>query len=116
MPRFFALVLIALLVPLGVVAQESLTLTTPVVKTATTWSIDVITLNIKDRQIAVYLSSDAGDSKTKIYDATTTPTGATALSTINTRNNSVTSLIKWVYQRLQTEGVIAAGNVTGTPQ
>jgi len=103
-------------------AQERVDLTAPITKPSTlNCALDYLTLDpdlvtpVNGRIMAV-LHCDNGDTIQKVYDATTTPTGQTLLSTLNTSNNSTgTSLIKRVYNRLITDGVIT-GTVSGTPQ
>lgn len=100
----------------AVVAQEVHTLTVPTSVTTTTYTITNVVLDAQNSRIRVELVSNTGVILTKVYDSTTTPTGATLLHTLNTSNFSVNSLIKQAYNRLVTDGVIPAGSVGGTPQ
>ena len=43
------------------------------------------------------------------------PSGATLLNNLNNANLSTTSLVKRILQRLQTDGYITAGTISGTP-
>lgn len=101
-----------------VLAQESVTLNTPIVKTATSsCALDYMNLDVGNSRILVALKCNNGDVITKVYDSTTTPTGASLLSALNTSNNSGAnpSLIRRVYSRLIADNVIV-GTVSGTPQ
>lgn len=111
----YLLLVLALLVPAVLPAQEAVTLTAPIVKTASGCTLDSLLLDVTRSRIVATLTCAGGDPITKQYDAFTTPTGATLLHSLNTGNFSVNSLIKAVYTRLITDGVIA-GTVSGTPQ
>lgn len=99
-----------------VVAQEAVTLTTPVIKTDTTYSVKYIGLDYSASTIVVQLQSNTGFVVVKTYDANSVPTGSTLLHNLNTANFSVNSLMKAVYNRLLTDGVIPAGSITGSAQ
>jgi hypothetical protein len=109
---------VALLVGLSLsgAAQEIHTLTTPVSVTTTTYSLSYVGIDVANNRIVETFTSNAGAVVTKTYDSTTAPTGATLLHTLNTANFSTNSLIKAVYNRAITDGVIPAGSVSGTPQ
>lgn len=111
-----ATVIALFLVFAGVYAQEAVTLTTPVVKTDTTYNVKYIGLDYSASSIVIQLQSNTGFVVVKTYDSTTTPTGATLLHNLNTANFSVNSLMKAVYNRLLTDGVIPAGSITGSAQ
>lgn len=96
-------------------AQEAVTLTAPVVKTATTCALDSVFIDIKNLRILATLEMNTGDTLTKQYDSTTTPTGASLLTSLNRGNFSVNSLIKAVHNRLILDGV-CVGTITGSPQ
>lgn len=109
--------LLVLLTPLAF-AQEAVTLTVPIVKTATSaCSLDSLLLDIPRGRIVASLTCNNGDTVIKQYDQFSAPTGASLLTTLNRSNNSVgnPSLIAKVYNRLIADGVIA-GTVGGTPQ
>lgn len=107
-------------------AQEAVTLTTPVAKTTSTYTIAYVGLDVANSRIVVQLASNIGDPLIATYDAAglavngvpkaPTPTGATLLHSLNAANFTTNSFVKQVYTRLQTDGVIAAGSVTGSPQ
>lgn len=97
-------------------AQEAVSLTTPTSATTTTYSVTYVGLDIAANRIVVQGTTNVGTTWIRVYDSTTTPTGATLLHTLNTANFSVNSLVKQIYTRLQTDGVIAAGSITGSPQ
>jgi len=111
------LIVLALLLLTPIVgAQEAVTLTTPIVKPSTSaCSLDTLLLDVKGARIVASLTCNNGDQVTKQYDSFTTPTGATLLHSLNIGNFSVNSLIKAVYTRLITDGVIT-GTVTGVAQ
>ena len=115
--RLMIAALFAALVLMPMRAQEIHTLTTPVNVTTTTWTLQYVTIDLVNSRISAQLVSNAGALLVKTYDATTVPTGSTLLHSLNTGNFSgATSLAKSVYNRLVTDGVIAAGSVSGTPQ
>lgn len=104
-------------------AQEAVTLTTPVAKPAvSTLKVDRVTIDYVSRAVTIQVSDNTGTSVTAYYttpapsEKPSQPTGAVLISTLNSANLSASSLVKRVLQRLQTDGYIAAGSVTGTPQ
>lgn len=105
----------ALATPL--VAQEVINLTTPVTPPANnSCRLERLTIEPIVGRIYVYLLGTNGESTSKVYDSSTTPTGASLISSLNTSNNSAgTSLVRRIYNRLQLDGV-CVGTVTGTPQ
>lgn len=109
------LLLLALLVPVVLPAQEIVTLSTPIVKTAPACTIDTMTLDLTRGRVVAFLVCPGGDPITKQYDSFTTPTGATLLHNLNIGNFSSTSLIRFAYNRLILDGVIS-GTVSGTAQ
>lgn len=111
----FAVVLLAFAAAVAV-AQELVTLTTPQTQTATSCSVNYLGLDLAANRIIVEVTlSPTGAKAQKVYDATTTPTGATLLHSLNIGNFSTNSLLKAVYTRLSTDGV-CTGTVSGTPQ
>lgn len=95
---------------------EQVNLTTPVAgPTISNYHLERLTLDIDQASVLVQLKGNNGEALSKTYSSTTTPTGASLLSSINTSNNSVTSLVARVYNRLITDGVLV-GTVAGTPQ
>lgn len=97
-------------------AQEIVTLTTPQTQTATSCSVTFVTLDLGGSRIVVeVVLVPTGVRTQKVYDSTTTPTGATLLHQLNIGNFSVNSLLKAVYARLSTDGV-CIGPVSGVPQ
>jgi hypothetical protein len=97
-------------------AQEIHTLSSPVSVTTTTYSLSYLGLDVVNNRIVAQVTSNTGVTVSKTYDATTSPTGATLLHSLNTSNFTTTSLVKAVYNRLIADGVIPAGSVSGTPQ
>lgn len=98
-------------------AQEVVNLTAPVAPPAnTSCRLERLTLEPLAGRIYVQTLGTNGEAASKVYDSTTTPTGASLLSALNTSNNSAgISLIKRIYTRLSADGV-CVGTVTGTPQ
>ena len=96
---------------------ERIQLTTPASVTVTYYDLTFLELAPMSQSITVKLVSDQGHKVVKTYDATTVPTGATLLGQVNRGNFSgATSLMKAIYNRLLTDGVIAAGSVIGVAQ
>lgn len=95
--------------------METLTLTTPQIVTTTTsaYTIDLISLDIRNLSISIQIRGQNSEVITKTYDNSTVPTGALLLHTLNTSNFSVNSLLKAILNRLITDGVLL-GSVTGT--
>ena len=111
-------ILALLLLPLAfsVHAQEKVTLTTPVSHSITDYHVRYVGLDVDGGQIVIELIANSGETLTKVYNAGTTPTGATLLSSINTANFSgSTSFLHAIYNRLIADGVLT-GAVSGTPQ
>jgi hypothetical protein len=110
------IVVLSLTVVWGTHAQEIVTLTTPQVQTATSCTVVFVGLDLgNSRIVADVVLQPTGQRTQKVYDATTTPTGASLLHALNTGNFSVNSLMKAVYNRLSTDGV-CAGTISGVPQ
>ena len=100
----------------AVYAQEKVDLSSPVVRANTTdYHLERIVIDVDNGSILVQLKGNNGETLSKAYNSTTSPTGASLISTLNASNNSTTSLVKRVYNRLIADGVIA-GTVSGTPQ
>jgi TRAP-type mannitol/chloroaromatic compound transport system permease large subunit len=103
-----------LLVPLS--AQELVTLSTPIMKPSTSsCNLDMLNLDVTRSTIVVNLVCNNGERISKQYDSFTTPTGAVLLHQLNIGNFSTNSLMKAVYNRLITDGVIV-GTISGVPQ
>jgi hypothetical protein len=98
-------------------AQERVDLTAPIAKVSTqNCALDYFVIDVGNSRIKVDLKCNNGDLVSKTYDATTTPTGASLLTALNTSNNSAgTSLIRRIYNRLTADGVIT-GTISGVPQ
>lgn len=97
-------------------AQETVTLTAPVVQTTVAYRVQVITFDLDASTIYVQLRGTNNELIQKTYNSLTTPTGATLLHAINIGNFSANSLLKAVYNRLLTDGVIPAGSIVGVAQ
>src|SRR2546423_613325 len=109
--------LVALLIAVPVLAQEAVTLTTPITKPSiTTYQVATVLIDLQRSAIVATLTGSNGETLVKTYDAGTTPTGATLLHSLNIGNFSgATSLIHAVYNRLNTDGIVV-GAVSGVPQ
>lgn len=94
---------------------EAIDLAVPETKPANPrYKLERLTLDIEAKTIYVQLLGANGESLSATYGPSTTPTGAALLSALNTSNNSTTSLIKRVYNRLLADGYLS-GAVSGTP-
>lgn len=109
------LLVLLLLIPVVASSQELVTLTAPIVRSTSGCVLDSLLLDVGRNRIVASLVCAGGDPISKQYDAFSTPTGATLLHSLNIGNFSTNSLIKAVYNRLITDGVIA-GTVSGIPQ
>ena len=93
---------------------ETVTPPAPIAKPSITgYTLDYLNLDVGNLRILVVLKADTGETIQKVYDSTTTPTGATLLTALNRGNFSTNSLIKAVYNRLISDGVIG-GTIGGT--
>jgi len=90
-------------------------LTTPVTITTNNYKLTFMTINSIAQSVSFNVSDNNGNVIGKTYDASTTPTGATVIHSLNTGNFTVTSMTKTILQRLATDGVIPPGSVSGTP-
>ena len=93
--------------------METLTLTTPIAPPSrTTYQVQRVTLDWANAVILIDLLGSDGVVINARYEAA----AATALMTIlNTANLSTNSLHKRILQKLQTDGFLPAGTVTGAP-
>lgn len=101
---------------------EIITLTTPLTKPSqTTITIERITFDRVAQSVYVQWSGNNGEAASYAYvtpapiGATVTRTGASLLSLVNTRNFTTNSMMKQILQLIQTDGLIGAGSVSGTP-
>ena len=103
---------------------EQITLTTPVTKPSQTLiKIDQVRFDITNLLIEVRWRGDNDEAGSAVYPTPAIPspagplqpTGQSLISSINTGNNTTTSMAKKILQRLQTDGYVGAGSVTGTP-
>jgi len=100
---------------------EQVTLTTPVTKPSLTgYTLDRITIDVTAQSILIQWLGNNGEAGSASYptpapQGSSQPSGATLLHNLNTANFSVNSLVKQIFQRLQTDGYIASGNISGTP-
>lgn len=101
--------------------SEVITLTTPLPKpTQTLVKLDRLTIDVTSKSVLIQWLGDNGEIGSAAYPTpapagSSQPSGQTLISTLNTSNFTTTSLAKRVLQRLQTDGYVGAGSVTGTP-
>ena len=101
--------------------SESISLTAPITKpTQTTILLDRVTVDITAQSIYVQWLGNNGEIGSAAYPTpaplgSSQPSGATLLHNLNTANFTVTSLVKNILLRLQTDGYVPAGTVIGTP-
>jgi len=89
---------------------ESLTLTAP--QSVTDYKVVVLKLDWNQKAIVVVVQDTQGDKLKKSYSGATAEAMITAL---NKANLSTNSLQKRILEQLVTDGLLAAGTVTGTP-
>jgi hypothetical protein len=112
--RLLILFAFLLLSPSVFLAQEALTLTTPVTKPSlTVWHVARLTLDWDANTVIVQLKGNNGEDLAKSYDATTNPTGAVLMVGLNKANLTTRSLNQRIFDRLVADGVVV-GAVTGT--
>ena len=101
--------------------SELITLTSPITKpNQTSVVLDQVHINVTTQSIAVQWLGNNGEIGSAVYPTpapagSSQPSGATLLHALNTGNFSVNSLVKAVFQRLQTDGYLPAGTISGTP-
>ena len=96
-------------------AQERVDVTAPIVKTITNWKVTVFNARPEEGIIFVEVMANTGETRSKIYSPTTTPSGPTLISNLNTANLTTRSLYQRILDRLIADGVIE-GTVAGTPR
>ena len=90
---------------------ELVTLATPL-PALSTYRVNELHLNWGAQRISIGLVGTNGEALHHHYGSTT----ATALMNVfNTKNFSSTSLHKEIIKRLQNDGVIGAGTISGSP-
>jgi hypothetical protein len=101
---------------------ETVTLTTPITKPSqTTVRLERMILDIETKSITIQWLGTNNEAGSAVYptpgpaDHPAQPTGATLLNQLNTANLSTKSLVKRVLERLQTDGYLPAGTISGTP-
>lgn len=114
--RYSLIVLLTLAAPAW--AVEDLTLTTPETKPSVTkWRLDDLHLNRSAGTVsATFLEPTTGETKTCTANASTSPTGAALISTLNTANLTSNSLQKRAITWGQGQpNCLGAGTIAGTP-
>ena len=101
---------------------EIITLTAPIIKpNQTSIRLERMVLDIETKSIYIQWIGNNNESGSAVYstpapiDHPSQPTGATLLNQLNNANLSSKSLVKRVLERLQTDGYISAGSISGTP-
>lgn len=104
---------------------ERVNLTTPVAKPArTSIEIERLLIDVKAKSIYIQWLADNGDAGSASYPTPAPvdaqgnalqPTGAVLINALNNANLATKSLVKRIYERLQTDGHLAAGTIAGTP-
>lgn len=122
MRRYLLIVLALLLSVSGLIAQERVSLSSPVTTpNGTKWAVSVVHKErFPPRIVVEAVLLDASDNVLQTvrdeHTQASAVTAASLLTTLNTLNNSVTSEEKRILLHLQGEGKIGAGSVTGSPQ
>lgn len=100
---------------------ESMTLTTPVsTPDQTSVVLQRVTVDATQQLVIVQWAYNNGEVGIATYptpapDGSSQPAGSVILHALNTGNFSTTSLVKTTIQRLQTDGYLPPGTVSGTP-
>lgn len=103
---------------------EIVSLTTPITKpNQTQVRIERVILDVEIKSIFIQFLGNNGEAGSAFYPTPAIlnplgdlqPTGAVLLSTLNTANLTSNSLVRRIINRLQTDGYIGAGSITGTP-
>lgn len=104
---------------------ERMNLSVPVTKPArTSVEIERMIIDVKAKSIFIQWLADNGDADSAVYPTPAPvdaqgnalqPSGATLINGLNSANPSTKSLIKRIIERLQTDGHLAAGTISGTP-
>ena len=111
----YALLLLSLLLPSLVWGVEDLTLTSPIVRSATArWRVEVFTFDRSAPRVSVtFMEPTTGERQICVVEGA----GATTLiSTLNTANLTANSLQKRAITWAQGTGCLAAGSIAGTPE
>lgn len=101
---------------------EQVTLTTPIASSLTTWQVARLLIDRMSQLIVIELVGSTGAMLQVRYptpappEHASQPTGQDLISTLNTVNLSTNSLQKRVLQRVQADGYIGSGGVTGSPE
>lgn len=103
--------------------SEIITLTAPVTKpNLTTFAIDRITIDVTAKSIYIQWLGNNNEAASASYPTpaplgSSQPSGATLLTTLNKLNLSGAnpSLVKRILTQLQTDGYVAAGAISGSP-
>jgi hypothetical protein len=100
---------------------EIVTLTASIPKPAQTLvKLERLTVDVKAKLIYVQWEGDDGTPGSAAYptpapQGSSQPTGAALIAALNTANFSANSLVHHIFTRLQTDGYLPAGTVSGVP-
>lgn len=92
----------------------TLTVAESVTITNTKYKLDWLHIDVTGGTIQAHFLGDNGEVRDATYGPSTNPTGASLITSLNTSNNTTTSLVKRVYNRVIADGLFA-GTVNGTP-
>lgn len=93
---------------------EQVDLTVPTARSSTlNYHVERLTLDWDAGTIAIQLKGNDGSALSKSYDATTNPTGAALMTSLNKINLTTRSLNQRIFDRLILDGVLI-GTVAGT--
>lgn len=95
--------------------MEQLDLTTPEVKPVNTgYHLERLTIDIDAGTVYVQLKGSNGESRSRLYDKTTTPTGLAVQRNLNTSDFSIVSMMRTILNRMKIDEALA-GSVSGVP-
>ncbi len=98
---------------------ETVALTSPITHPNVTGCVlDKILIDVTNKALYIQWTGNTGEAFSASYPTPSPnaqPSGATLLHTLNTANFSTNSLVKQVFLRLQADGYITAGTISGTP-
>lgn len=97
---------------------ETVSLNTPITHpSVNVFSITQVTINVVAQSIYIQWVGDNNEAFSANYPTPSPnaqPTGAALIHTLNTANFGTNSLVKQIFTRLQADGYIGAGTISGT--
>lgn len=92
---------------------EKLTLATPVVSPSITeWSVIRIDKNREERYLLIQVKSNTGMRKEHVYRG---DDAMNKMRVLNKTNNTIKTEERRIIEQLQTDGILEAGTIEGTP-